>query len=290
MAIFVDLFLPLALVVIMFSLGLGLGWADFRRVVEEPRAFMVGMAGQLLLLPAVAYLVILVFDPPPNLAVGLMILSFCPGGMSSNMLTRMARGDVALAVSLSATSTFVAIFTMPLLTGLAVYHFIGRDGGDVDIAWLSLQLLALTALPLAVGVALTMRAPALAAWLDPHMNRLATVFFLAIVVGAVSANWAEFLTQLAILGPALLALFVALLLAGYGLSRLAGLHHRQTTAITIEVGIQNATLGMTVGALLVGRSDGLPAFSLPSAVYGVMMYVAILPFVYWLRRRNADVA
>lgn len=286
LAIFISVFLPLALVVIMFSLGLGLGAADFRRIADGPRAFALGLAGQILLIPLVAIVVIMIFQPPPAMALGIMILAFCPGGMSSNMLTRMAHGDVALAVSVSTISTLMSIITMPLLTGLAAWILLGQAGRDIDITGLALQLLAFTALPLAIGVAIKVAAPSVAAAIDPHMYRLATLLFIVIMIAALAANWHAFLEQLAILGPCLLAMFVLLIGSSYGLARLAGLDSGQTTAVTLEVGIQNATLGMTVGALLVDRAETLPAFSLPAAVYGVMMYVLVLPVVWWLRRRN----
>jgi len=285
-AIFINLFLPLALIVIMFSLGLGLGWSDFRRIYEQPRAYAIGIAGQLLLIPAVAAIVIMLFRPPAEMAVGLMILSFCPGGMSSNMLTKLARGDVALAVSISTSSTLVSIFTMPLLTGMAIYILLGQAGGEIDITRLALQLLALTALPLAVGVAIRISAPALAVRLDPPVGRIATLLFIIIIIAALAANWNAFLVQLAILGPSLLLMFLILISAAYGLARLGRLDGVQTTAVTIEVSIQNAALGMTVGSLLVTQAETLPPFSLPSAVYGVMMYVLVLPLVLWLRSQR----
>lgn len=284
MDIFISVFLPLALVVIMFSLGLGLEPADFRRVAERPRAFFAGAAAQFLLLPATAYAVAVAFALPPELAVGLMILSFCPGGMTSNMLTKMARGDLALSISLTGVITLVSIFTVPVLTGLAARHFLGLDAPQVDVTRLGMALFAVTALPVAAGIAIRHYRPALARRLDPPVGRISVVLFLAVVVGALAANWSLFTENLPRLGPSLVVLNLVLLALGFGLAVALALSPDEATAISIEVGVQNATLGITVGSLIVEQAGELPPFSLPSGVYGITMYVVVLPVILWRRR------
>lgn len=280
----ITIFLPLALGTIMLSLGLGLTLADFRRVAVQPKAFTVGVSCQLLLIPVVAYALIAIFGFSGELALGVMILSFCPGGPSSNILTKFARGDLALAIAMTATTSLIAIVTVPLLVSLSAGHFMGLDAPDINVRALGLTMFAITAVPVAIGMTIRGLAPGIAAWLEPVLDRLALILFIVIVIGAIAANWSLLTANLALLGPLLVILNIILLFAGLGLAHFFRLSQGQATAIAIEAGIQNATLGIAIGSLIVERAMALPPFSLPSALYGVTMYAVSIPFVMWRRR------
>lgn len=282
----ITIFLPLALAIIMFSLGLGLTVDDFRRVVTRPKAFAVGASTQLVLIPLVAYVLTILFRLPPELAVGMMILALCPGGVTANLLTKLAGGEVALSISLTGIISLVAVFTVPVLVAFFAGHFMGLDAPAIDVTVLGVSMFLITLVPVLIGLAIRSFAESTALRLDAIVSRVAVVLFVVVVVGALAANWSLFLANLTVLAPALVILNVVLLAAGIGFARMFGLTMPEGKAIALETGVQNATLGITVGSLIVEQASALPPFSLPSAVYGITMYIVSIPFVLWLRGRN----
>lgn len=286
MDIFIAVFLPLTLVVIMFSLGLGLRVEDFRRVVIEPKAFAIGTATQIIVIPLVAFLIATLFRLPPELALGLMILSFCPSGVTSNFLTKLAHGDVALAVSLTGVSSLTAVLTMPILVKFAAEHFLGTAAPDFSVLGLGLQVFTITAIPTIAGILVRHFMEALADRIEKPISNLATVMFVLVVIGALASNWTLFVDNLPRLGPSVVLLNVSLLALGLFLAYLFALNRAQATALSIETGIHNATLGIHVGTIVAAQVTPLPALSFPAGVYGIIMYFIGLAFVFW-RRRNA---
>lgn len=286
MGILLSVFLPLSLAIIMLSLGLGLTLGDFKRVLVRPKAFSIGVIGQVVLLPAVALALIWAFGLSGELAVGMFILSLCPGGVTSNILSKLANGDVALSVSLTGVISLLSILTVPVLLAFAVTYFMGTSAPQVNILETALQMFSIVAVPVGLGVAIRHFATAFAERIEPVFSRIATVLFIVIVVGALAANWNIFIENLASLGPALIALNIVLLIVGGGVARLSGLDQKSVKTVAIETGIQNATLGILVGSLIAGSADGLTAYSLPSGVYGITMYLVTIPFVLWVARRG----
>lgn len=269
----------------MLSLGIGLTLSDFQRVAERGWAFVIGAVFQILIVPLTAYLVIILFGLSGQIAAGVMLLAFCPGGVTSNVVARLANGDVALSVSLTAVISLLSIFTIPFLVGWAVVHFMGADAPEVSVTSLAIAMFLITALPVAIGMCLRRFAPAFSNKVESKLVALASVLFVVIVLAALASNWDVFLANIGSLGPALLSMIVLLMLAGLGVASLVGLTWRERKTISIEVGIQNGTLGVTLAPLIVGIGSGIPEIGLPSAVYGILMYVVALPFVAWLRTR-----
>lgn len=284
----ITIFLPLALAIIMFSLGLGLTLDDFRRVAARPKTFAIGAGAQLILIPAVAYVLVLLFRLPPELAVGMMILALCPGGVTANLLTKLAGGEVALSISLTGIISLVAVFSVPVLTVFFASHFMGLDAPVINVTSLGVSMFLITLVPVAIGIAIRKMAGGFALKLDAIVSKLAVVLFVVVVVGALAANWRTFMDNLAVLAPALILLNIILLGAGIFFGRVFGLTLPEAKAISIETGVQNATLGITVGSLIVEQASALPPFSLPSAVYGITMYLVSIPFVFWLRGRRVE--
>jgi len=274
-----------AIVVIMFSLGLSLRISDFTRIVRFPKAFAIGLGAQLILIPVTAYGVALVVGLPPQLALGLMILSLCPGGPTSNMMTKLAHGDVALSISLTGVTSLVSVFTMPILLRLFADHLLGIAAPPISVAGLGLSLFTTMTIPVVAGIVLRHYAEGFAIRIEKYVFRGALAFFSIVVVGALAVNWTIFMENLVRLGPSVIGLNVLLIVLGLAIARLFGLTDAQATAIAIETGVQNAALGITVGSLIVERAVELPPFSLPSGVYGITMYLVSLPLVYWLRMR-----
>lgn len=280
-----NVLLPLSLAIIMLSLGIGLTLSDFRRVAERGRAFAIGATLQLFCVPLTAYLMIIAFGLTGQIAAGVMLLALCPGGVTSNVIARLARGDVALSVSLTATLSLVSILTMPFLVGWAVLHFMGADAPEVSVTSLAIAMFLITTLPVAIGMVIRRVAPAFADRVEPKLVAVASVLFAVIVLAALAANWDVFLANIGTLGPALAMMIIIMMLAGLAIASFAGLTWKERKTVSIEVGIQNGTLGVTLAPLIVGVSGSIPEIGLPSAVYGILMYVVALPFVAWLRTK-----
>ena len=282
----VSLILPIILIIIMFSLGLGLGLADFRRVAAQPRAFGLGAANQMILVPIVGFGVATLFGLPPELAAGTMILALCPGGVMSNVAAKMAGGSVPLSVSLTAVVSLISILTLPVLTALSVNHFMGADAPTIDITKLGVTMFLLTAVPVGLGMAVTALAPKLTATAAPWMQRVTVVLFAVLILAALAANWGTFVANIGIVGPALVTMTAVLLVLGVVTAKAAGLSHTDVTTVAIESGIQNGTLGIAVGGIVAGIATGLPALTLPTAIYGVTAWLLVIPFIMWRRSKS----
>ncbi len=285
MGILISVVLPLALAFIMFSLGLSLVIDDFKRVLVQPLAFLTGLVSQMALVPFMSLVLVVIFGLPPELAVGVMILSFCPGGVTSNIISQFARGDVALSVSLTAVISLIGIMTIPFLVAWSMDLFMGAEAPPITIAKLALSVFLITTLPVAVGILVRHLASAFAQAAEPVLNKIATALFAIIVIAALASNWETFIENIAILGPILVALNIVLLVLGVALATLAGLTFKEVKTIAVETGVQNSTVGITLGAIVGGQAAGFSAFALPSAVYGITMYLITLPVVFWLRSR-----
>jgi BASS family bile acid:Na+ symporter len=281
MGVAAEVLLPIALCAIMFSLGLGLAPSDFRRIVTQPRDVLVGLVAQILLLPAVAFLIALAWAPGPALAVGLMIIAAAPGGVTSNLLTRYAGGDVALSVTLTAVTSLAAMVTVPVVVLLALEHFVGAGASaEMSMAGIALRMFGIVVVPVLLGMALRGTRPALAqVWL-PRAEAISGVLFLVVVAAAIWAERANIATYFAAAGLAALTLNVAMMAIAYWGPALLGCAQRQRIALTLECGLQNGTLAIAVVAAL-----GLPpAFAVPAAIYSLLMFATGLAFVALVRR------
>lgn len=285
MDLLINVGLPISLAIIMLSLGIGLEAADFRRVLTRGYPFAIGAVSQVLLLPIVAFATVTLFALPPEIAVGFMLLSFCPGGVTSNILSKLAKGDVALSVTLTAVISLLSILTVPFLAAWSVSHFMGEAAPEVSVTSLAIAMFLITTLPVAIGVTIRHYFKAAALSVEDPLSKLATVLFVLIVVAALAGNWQLFIDNLGVMGTALISLNVALLLIGLALGRVAGLTWNETKTISIETGIQNSTLGITLAALITSTESGFSPLALPAAVYGITMYGVSIPFLLWFRSR-----
>jgi BASS family bile acid:Na+ symporter len=267
----IQVFIPTAIAIITLAMGLGLTAADFRRVVEAPRATLVGAFSQLVLLPAVGFVVAWAFALPPELAVGLVLLTAAPGGASSNLYTHLARGDVALSVTLTAISGVATIVTIPLVVALALDVFLGHDHTvTMPVGETIRQIALVVALPLAAGMALRARKPLVAARLERGLLGLSVLLLLVLIAGAVAREASRVADSLRTLGLPMTVVAAAGMLLGFLASRLARLGRPQAVTIAIEVGMQNAALaiGLAMGPL---QND---AMAMPAVVYALLAYAA----------------
>ncbi len=285
MDLLITVGLPISLAIIMLSLGVGLEIADFRRVLRRKYPFAIGALCQVVLLPVAAFATVKIFALPPEIAVGFMLLSFCPGGVTSNILSKLAKADVALSVSLTAVISLLSILTVPILAAWSINYFLGEDAPEVSISGLAIAMFLITTLPVALGISLHHFAPSVASRIDAPLSKLATVLFVLIVLAALAGNWQLFVDNLGIMGAGLVSLNIALLLIGLGLACAANLSWNESKTISIETGIQNSTLGITLAALITSTESGFSPLALPSAVYGITMYAVAVPFLVWYRNR-----
>ena len=284
----VKVLLPLILAFIMFSLGLGLKGHDFSRVLKFPVAFGVGLANQIVLLPLVALGLAYAFGLESIFAVGLMILAMCPGGVTSNILTKIARGNAPLSISLTAITSLLSILTVPLLVAFSVNHFMGKDAPPVDVTRLGLTMFLITAVPVMIGMAFTAKSPTLVEKIAPVVSRTAVALFVLIIVAALAKNWETFSSNLGTLGPVAVLLNIVMLILGLGSAKILKLDHRNATTISIESGVQNGTLAIAVGTIVAAvEGKVLPPVTVPAAVYSITMYLVCVPFVFWRRRNDS---
>jgi BASS family bile acid:Na+ symporter len=277
-----DVVLPLALALIMGTLGLALTPADFRRIVEAPRGIAIGLANLLVVSPALGFAMAALFGLDPVLAVGLVLLAASPGGTLANLLTHVARGETALSVSMTALSSVAAVITVPLYLALAIDVF-GADtlGDDVSMLGVVARVFAITLIPLSIGMAYRARHPAEALALEPRLKRAALVAFVLVVAGAVASEWDRLTESFGTVAPAALALNVAAMSVSFSVARAARLADRSATAIAMELGVHNSTLTITVATAI------SPELAIPGAVYSAFMFLTAGSFAAVMSRRNA---
>lgn len=283
----IDVALPLSLAFIMFSLGFGLTFADFGRVLTMPKAVLTGVVMQIGAVPLVAYLLLFIFNLPPAMAFGVMILSFCPGGVTSNILTKLAGGTVALSITLTAVVSLLSVITVPILVAWAGTTFLGEAAPEVNVLGIGMSMFAITAVPVIIGLLTRWVASGVADKIEKIVSAVALILFLVIVAAALATNWDLFMANIWTLGPVLMILNAILLVAGVYVARLLGLSGPDGLCISVEMGVQNATLGITVAGM-VAQASGIPEFAVPAALYGITMYIVTIPGMFILKRLFRD--
>ncbi len=276
----IDIILPLSLIFIMFSLGLGLKVQDFKNIMNNPKAFIVGIVNQMIILPIVAFLIIIMFSLPNNLAVGIMILSCCPGGVTSNILSKLAKGDTALSISCTAVASLLTVITLPLIVGFSVTYFMGNNAPSINIIFLGLTMFVISTMPVLLGLYINTKFVNISNSFAPISNKISSFLFVIIVIGALASEWTLFIENVHILGPATISLICIMMIVGYNSSKLFGIVDRQASTISIESGIQNGTVGIAIGNIILSTPEGLSVYSLPSGVYSILMYLVCLPVIF----------
>jgi len=276
-----QLALPLALFAVLFGMGLSLVPADFRRVILSPKAKIVGLTCQLVMLPLIAFALALAFRLPGELAVGLMILAACPGGSTSNVITHLAKGDTALSVTLTAISSMVCVFTIPWIVAFSMDWFLG-SGAAVQLPfWQTLgQLTLVTIVPIVCGMGVRSAFPLLA----QRLERPAAIFslvFLALIIAAAVLREKDLAHQFATAGPAAITLNLAAMILGFGAGWAAGLPRAQKVTIAVETGIQNGTLALAITLGLLENAS----IAMPSVVYSLFMFLSGGLMIWWFGRR-----
>lgn len=260
--------LPLSLFIIMLGMGLSLTRDDFVRVFRRPKAFAIGTLNQIVLLPVLGFAIALGLQLEAVLAVGLILIAACPGGVTSNLITHVARGDTALSISLTAVNSLITVFSIPLVVGLALDTFLA--GGEVELPLLETvaKIFGITVLPVSLGMAIRARAPLFSDRMESPVKTASTVLFVVIVAGIIAANFDLLKDNMPRMLGVLLLLNVATMGLGFVMSRLARLSLPEAISITIESGIQNGTLAIVIATTILNRGD----LALPGACYGLVMF------------------
>ncbi len=278
--------LPLALAYIMFTLGTGLKGSDFKVMSAYPKAFFIGLFNQVILVPVVALVVVLVMSPPPIIAFGIMLISFCPGGVTSNMLTFYAKGNVALSVALTGTVSLLSVITLPILITLAFDYFMQDQARSISAVKIGIVMFLLTTLPVTLGMLARYKFTDFMVRRSNILNGLASIFFVLIVFAAVAANWELLKSQVSVIGLELVFIIVILFALSIVVAKAFKLNWSDTKTISIETSIQNSTTAITLAPIIMGTTASLPAIALPAAVYGVLMYVIAIPVIALIRNKN----
>ncbi len=277
--------LPVALGIIMLGLGLTLTLADFKRVVSYPRAVVIGLTCQMLVLPVICFALAKAFALPPELAVGLMLLSASPGGATANLFSHLANGDVALNITLTAVNSVLSLFTLPIIVNLALVAFLG-EGKVLPLQFEKVvQVFAIVLGPVTIGMLIRARAEAFAKKLERPVRILSAVVLLLVIAGAVLKDRAHLVEYFAQVGLAALAFNLCSMAIGYFLPVLARLPQRQAIAIGMEIGVHNGTLAIAIASspLLLNNST----MAVPPAIYSLIMFFTAAAFGFAVSKRGA---
>jgi BASS family bile acid:Na+ symporter len=280
-----TLFLPIALGIIMLGLGLNLLVDDFKRVVLYPKAMLVGLLCQMVLLPVLCFGICILFDLPAALAVGLMLLSASPGGATANLYSHLAKGDVALNISLTAVNSVLTLFTLPFIVNFAIDYFM--QGGQVVPMQFKkvVEVFAIVLVPVTIGMLVNYFSPQTSKKLEKPVKIISALFLVLIIVGAIVKEKEQFATYFQQVGLACLAFNVISMAIGYYIPTLLKVNRKQSIAIGMEIGIHNGTLAIYIALNVIGNS----MMSIPPAVYGLIMFFTAALFGYLVSRKKQNV-
>ena len=281
MNIVTDVVLPLALAFIMFVLGLGLTGADFLRVIKQPRDFFVGAFSQVILLPIVAFILVTIWPIAPELAIGVMIIAAAPGGVTSNLLTSFAKGDVALSISLTAIISLLCVITIPFIV-LTSVGLLGDSNISQDISLFSMSrdMFLIVTVPVILGMLFRRFTSGIALKFEPIAKKISIVLFVLVLLGAIAAERENVISYFAQAGLITLVLNVVMMIVAYYVAKFLSSGTEQRKCIAIECGLQNGTLAIFVATSIFGGG----AYVIPAATYSLIMFATSLIFVYLVRK------
>ena len=281
MGIVVDIFLPLALAFIMFALGLGLTGGDFLRVARQSRDFFVGAFSQIILLPIIAFTLVKAWPIAPELAIGVMIIAAAPGGVTSNILTSFAKGDVALSISLTAIISLLSVITIPFIVLTSVGLLSNTNvTEDISLISMSRDMFLIVTVPVILGMLFRRFISGIALKFEPIAKKISIVLFVLVLLGAIAAERENVVSYFAQAGLITLVLNIIMMVVAFYLAQLLGSKSEQKKCITIECGLQNGTLAIFVATSIFGGG----MYVIPAATYSLIMFATSLIFVYLVRK------
>lgn len=281
--IITQVFLPLALFVIMLGMGLSLVPNDFKRVLFFPKSVAVGVVLKLLFIPLLTFGILYLIPLQPELAVGFVLLAACPGGATTNLITNLAKGDVALSITLTAIASTITVFTIPIIVNLGLVQFMG-ESQEIHLPFLKTigQILAITVVPVVLGMIINKHFPALSLKSEKPVKIISAVFLVLIIAAALlkeRANVVDFFKQA---GPVAFLLNVAGMLLGYFITKFLTKNKEQAVTVGVEVGVVNGTLGIAIAAGILQNS----VMTIPSAIYSIIMFPTVALMIYIGNRKS----
>ena len=273
-----GIILALSLMIIMFGMGLSLTLVDFKRVVTYPKAVFVGLISQIVILPLIGYLIAIGLNLSPTIAIGIMLLAACPGGATSNLLTHLAKGDLALSVSLTAIASLLSIITIPIIVQFALAEFSGQSQViSVDASTMIKQLLVIVIIPVSLGMLIRAKFSIFADKMEKPVKIASAVIFVLVIIGVIFSIRDVFMDYLGEAGLPSILLNITTMLIGFLLAVLFKLTKPQAISISIETGIQNGTLAITLATIALNNAE----YSIFPAIYGLLMFFtgAVIIFI-----------
>ena len=269
--IITQIFLPISLSIIMFGMGLTLVINDFGRLLIYPKEVIIGLFNQLIFLPLIGFVIILLFDLNSSMAIGIMILSLCPGGPTSNLITQVARGNIGLSVTLTALASLITVFTIPIILSEAITYFSGETDVVIELPVLQtmLQILIITVIPVSIGMVIRKKNEDFALRMERPMRVASTVLFIIIFLLVMIANKDLIIQAMKEVGLATLLLNLSTMTLGYITAKIFGIEGKSQISITVESGIQNGTLAFVIATTILNNVE----MGIPTGAYSIWMFI-----------------
>jgi len=269
--IITQIFLPISLSIIMFGMGLTLVINDFGRLLIYPKEVIIGLFNQLIFLPLIGFLIILLFDLNSSMAIGIMILSLCPGGPTSNLITQVARGNIGLSVTLTALASLITVFTIPIILSEAITYFSGETDVVIELPVFQtmLQILIITVIPVSIGMVIRKKNEDFALRMERPMRVASTVLFIIIFLLVMIANKDLIIQAMKEVGLATLLLNLSTMTLGYITAKIFGIEGKSQISITVESGIQNGTLAFVIATTILNNVE----MGIPTGAYSIWMFI-----------------
>ena len=281
-----KVFLPISLALIMLGMGMTLILDDFKRIFKFPKAIFIGLTNQLILLPIVGFLLAILFDLDPIMAVGLMILASCPGGPTSNLITQVCKGNIALSVTLTAFASFISILLIPFILSFALQYFDTNTAATIQLPIVDtiLQIMVITVIPITIGMLIRNYKASFAKRMEKPMRTASTVIFILVFVAVLAANKSMLIDGMKEAGLVTLLLNIITMALGYFTAKLFKLDIKSRISIMIESGIQNGTLAFVIAASILNNVE----MGIPIGVYAIWMFITggFLMWYFGREKRN----
>ena len=274
---------PIALALIMLGLGLGLTIQDFTRVAKQPKDFLVGLICQLILLPIIAFILIKIFNTPMELALGVMIIAAAPGGVTSNVLTKFAKGDVALSVSLTAIVSLVSIVSVPFIVFKSADLLqVSYASSEISMTGISLKMFLVVTLPVIIGMIIRKLATNFVSTNALLIQRISIILFAIVFLAIWVEEWENIISYLSQAGLITLVLNIVMMIVGFYVAKMFASGAKQRKCISLECGLQNGTLAVFVASQIFTDI----VYLIPTAAYALIMFVTSILFVFFVK--NSD--
>lgn len=279
-----KLFLPLSLAIIMLGMGMTLVPTDFTRIIKYPKAILIGLTNQLIFLPIIGFSLAIAFNLSPVMAVGLMILASCPGGPTSNLITQVCKGNIALSVTLTAIASVISILTIPFILSYALEYFGSSTNVSIKLPIVDtiIQIMGITVIPISIGMFIRKHKTNFAMRMEKPMRTASTVIFIIVFIAVLGANADKLVDGMKAAGLVTLVLNITTMGIGYLTAKLFKLNLKNAISITIESGIQNGTLALVIATSILNNVE----MGIPIGAYAIWMFITAGILMWYFGKRS----